>query len=121
MVDCVEEVVVGDAVPARGVVNFHPLIVIRKGVFESVSAARYSHFYRVSSPRAQHSRNIERRPAVDLVIFDSTAPVGAAEAVYIAATAVQVPDFELEALAREASGRPRERQPSRATIFTAQG
>jgi len=37
-----------------------------------------------------------------IVIFDSTAPVGAAEAVYIAATAAQVPHDQLEALAPEA-------------------
>jgi len=66
------------------------------------TCARYSHFYWVSSPRAQHSRNIEQRPLVDIVIFDSTAPVGAAEAVYIAAAAAQVPHDQLEALAPEA-------------------
>jgi len=66
------------------------------------TCARYSHFYWVSSPRAQHSRNIEQRPVVNMVIFDSTAPVGAAEAVYIAAAAVQVPEDQLEAVAPEA-------------------
>lgn len=66
------------------------------------TCARYSLFYWVSSPRAQHSRNIEQRPVVDIVIFDSTAPLGTAEAVYIAATAVQVPHDQLEEVAPEA-------------------
>jgi Pyridoxamine 5'-phosphate oxidase len=66
------------------------------------TCARYSQFYWVSSPRARHSWNIEQRPAVDIVIFDSTAPVGAAEAVYIAATAHQVPNDQLQAVASEA-------------------
>jgi hypothetical protein len=35
MVDCVEDVVVGDAVPARRVVDLHKLIVIRKDPGES--------------------------------------------------------------------------------------
>jgi hypothetical protein len=40
------------------------------------TCARYSELYWVSSPRAQHSRNVEQRPAVEIVIFDSTTPVG---------------------------------------------
>lgn len=66
------------------------------------TCARYSRFYWVSSPRAQHSRNIEQRPLVEIVIFDSTAPVGTAEAAYIAATAGRIPDDQLEAVAHEA-------------------
>ncbi|MGB0092508.1 MAG: pyridoxamine 5'-phosphate oxidase family protein [Solirubrobacteraceae bacterium] len=59
--------------------------------------ARYSDFYWVSSPQAHHSRNLTERPAVDIVIFDSTAPIGNGEAVYLAATARPIPDDELEA------------------------
>jgi hypothetical protein len=40
MVDGVEDVLIGDAVPARRVVNLHPLIVIRKEPFKSFSARR---------------------------------------------------------------------------------
>ena len=54
----------------------------------STTPARCSDFYWVSSPRARHSRNLEQCPAVEIVIFDSTAPVGQGEAVYIAATVV---------------------------------
>lgn len=44
-------------------------------------------FLWVSSPDAQHSRNIAARPEVAIVIFDSTVPVGAAEALYVEAVA----------------------------------
>jgi uncharacterized protein YhbP (UPF0306 family) len=41
----------------------------------------------VSSPEARHSRNIADRPEVAIVIFDSTVPVGGAEALYLEAVA----------------------------------
>jgi hypothetical protein len=51
------------------------------------TAARYSDFYWVSSPGAQHSLNLAERPDAEIVIFDSSVPAGAGEAVYITATA----------------------------------
>jgi nitroimidazol reductase NimA-like FMN-containing flavoprotein (pyridoxamine 5'-phosphate oxidase superfamily) len=57
----------------------------------------YREFFWVSSPDAQHSRNIEARPEVSIVIFDSQVPPSGAEAVYISALADEVPDDELEA------------------------
>jgi len=48
------------------------------------TCARYSDFYWVSSPTAHHSRNLGSRPDVEIVIFDSSAPVGQGEAVYAA-------------------------------------
>ena len=54
-------------------------------------------FFWVSSPLAQHSRNIARDPRVELVIFDSTRPPGETAAVYVTATAEQVAADELEA------------------------
>jgi nitroimidazol reductase NimA-like FMN-containing flavoprotein (pyridoxamine 5'-phosphate oxidase superfamily) len=59
----------------------------------------YSDFYWVSSPDTQHSHNIAARPEVSLVIFDSHAPVGAAEAVYVRATAAQVRAEDVEHVA----------------------
>jgi nitroimidazol reductase NimA-like FMN-containing flavoprotein (pyridoxamine 5'-phosphate oxidase superfamily) len=47
-------------------------------------------FFWVSDPNARHSRNIAARPDVAIVIFDSTVPVGGAQAVYMAARAEQV-------------------------------
>ena len=47
-------------------------------------------FLWVSSPDARHSRNIAVRPAIAIVIFDSTVPVGAAEALYLEAVAEEV-------------------------------
>ncbi|MDH2425955.1 pyridoxamine 5'-phosphate oxidase family protein [Sphaerisporangium sp. TRM90804] len=57
---------------------------------------RFTDFYWVSSPQTRHSRNLAARPQVSMVIYDSHSPVGGAEAVYMSATAVQVPDEELE-------------------------
>lgn len=64
--------------------------------------ARYADFYWVSSPDAQHSRNLAERPETEIAIFDSTAPAGEGEAVYITATAAAVPDDELDARCAEA-------------------
>jgi Pyridoxamine 5'-phosphate oxidase len=66
------------------------------------TAARHSDFYWVSSPDAQHSRNLAERPEAEIVIFDSTAPAGQGEAVYITATATAVPDDELDAICPQA-------------------
>jgi pyridoxine/pyridoxamine 5'-phosphate oxidase len=57
-------------------------------------------FVWVSRPGARHSRNIAATPAVGIVIFDSTVPVGGACAVYVEAVAEEVgPDDRAEALA----------------------
>lgn len=57
--------------------------------------AGYRDFYWVSSPTAHHSVNLAARPAVAVVIFDSTATPGDGRAVYLEADAAQVPDPEL--------------------------
>jgi pyridoxine/pyridoxamine 5'-phosphate oxidase len=44
----------------------------------------------VSDPTSRHSRNIAARPQVAIVIFDSTVPEGAAEALYLEGTAQQL-------------------------------
>ena len=64
--------------------------------------ARYTDLYWVSSPDTQHSRNLAARPEAEIVIFDSAAPVGQGEAVYLGAAATEVPDQELDAVAPEA-------------------
>lgn len=56
----------------------------------------YHRLYWISSPEAEHSRNVEERPDVHLVVFDSTVPIGSAEAVYMTARAEQVPLDELD-------------------------
>ena len=50
----------------------------------------------VSTPEARHSRNIAARPEVAVVIFDSTVPVGAAEAVYLEGVAEELSGEGLE-------------------------
>ena len=56
----------------------------------------YLRFHWVSSPEARHSRNLEVRPEVAIAIFDSTVPVGAAQAVYMAGTAEELTGAGLE-------------------------
>ena len=58
----------------------------------------YRSFYWVSSPLARHSENVARQPSLAIVIFDSTTKPGFSEAVYLDATAAEVPP---EALAAE--------------------
>ena len=53
-------------------------------------------FLWVSSPATRHSRNIAARPDVAIVIFDSTVPIGAAEALYVEAVAEELSSDALE-------------------------
>jgi nitroimidazol reductase NimA-like FMN-containing flavoprotein (pyridoxamine 5'-phosphate oxidase superfamily) len=66
------------------------------------TCARYSDFYWVSAPQARHSHNIGERPTVEIVIFDSTAPAGEGEAVYVTGSANQVTDEWRDVVWREA-------------------
>jgi hypothetical protein len=52
--------------------------------------------YWVSSPEAQHSRNLEARPELGIVVFDSQAPVGEGQGVYMSAVAQQLTGADLE-------------------------
>jgi hypothetical protein len=65
----------------------------------------YRDFYWVSSPAARHSRNIAARPQIAIVIFDSTAPIGQGQAVYLSARASVVADDELPQRCAEAFAR----------------
>lgn len=49
--------------------------------------AGYREFLWVSDPQARHSRSIEMRPQVSIVIFDSSMPPSAAPAVYLSGAA----------------------------------
>jgi nitroimidazol reductase NimA-like FMN-containing flavoprotein (pyridoxamine 5'-phosphate oxidase superfamily) len=49
--------------------------------------AAYREFFWVSSPDATHSRNLEARPDVSIVVFDSSVPISTGQAVYMSATA----------------------------------
>jgi len=46
----------------------------------------------VSAPESRHSRNIAARPDVAITVFDSHAPIGGAEALYLEGTATLVTD-----------------------------
>lgn len=59
------------------------------------SLVEHREAYWLSSPDAHHSRNIEQRPEVSIVVFDSAADPHTGQAVYLEATAERVPDDEL--------------------------
>jgi hypothetical protein len=65
----------------------------------------YRDFYWVSSPAAHHSVNIAARPKVAIVIFNSTAPIGQGQAVYLSAHASMVAGDELPQRCAEAFAR----------------
>ncbi len=54
----------------------------------------YADLYWVSSPEAQHSQNLAARPEVSIVVFDSQAPVGEGQGVYMFALAEQLEGAE---------------------------
>jgi nitroimidazol reductase NimA-like FMN-containing flavoprotein (pyridoxamine 5'-phosphate oxidase superfamily) len=56
----------------------------------------YRDFYWVSLPDAQHSRNLDGRPEVSIVVFDSGVPIGTGQGVYMSARAEEVTGDELE-------------------------
>jgi nitroimidazol reductase NimA-like FMN-containing flavoprotein (pyridoxamine 5'-phosphate oxidase superfamily) len=60
------------------------------------SAAGYTEFYWVSSPLAAHSRNLATRPELSIVIFDSQAPIGAGQGVYMSAIAEELTGEDLD-------------------------
>ncbi|MGH2755140.1 MAG: pyridoxamine 5'-phosphate oxidase family protein [Actinomycetota bacterium] len=47
----------------------------------------YRELFWISSREAEHSVNISRRSEVSIVVFDSSVPIGGAEAVYMSGTA----------------------------------
>jgi pyridoxine/pyridoxamine 5'-phosphate oxidase len=70
--------------------------------------ASYREFFWASDPQARHSRNIEARPRVSIVIFDSIARPGAAGAVYISGAAELVTGPGLRSFVEIYSRRSRE-------------
>jgi uncharacterized protein YhbP (UPF0306 family) len=56
----------------------------------------YRQFFWVSSPEARHSRNVAARPQVSIVIFDSQAPVGTGQGVYMSAVAEELTGDEVD-------------------------
>jgi uncharacterized protein YhbP (UPF0306 family) len=69
------------------------------------AASDERHLYWVSSPETRHSRNISTRPTVAITIFDSQVPIGAAEAVFVEATAGPADDGERDALLKVLNSR----------------
>jgi len=57
---------------------------------------RHAEFIWVSSPDATHSHNLGARPEVSIVIFDSRAPIGTGQGVYMTAVAEEVPQADTD-------------------------
>jgi len=60
------------------------------------ASAGYKEFYWVSSPEVRHSRNIAMRPQVSIVIFDSQAPIGTGQGVYMSGIAQELTGDDLD-------------------------
>jgi hypothetical protein len=60
------------------------------------AVAGYREFFWVSSPDAQHSRNIAARPEVGIVIFDSRTAINTGGGAYMSAVAAEVTGAELD-------------------------
>ncbi len=60
------------------------------------AAAGQTEFFWISSPDARHSRNLEVRPELSIVIFDTGAPIGTGQGVYMAAVADRPADAALD-------------------------
>jgi nitroimidazol reductase NimA-like FMN-containing flavoprotein (pyridoxamine 5'-phosphate oxidase superfamily) len=58
--------------------------------------AAYREFLWVSRPEARHSRNLEVRPQLCIVIFDSSVAIGCGRGVYISAVAEQLVGTDAE-------------------------
>ena len=56
----------------------------------------FREYFWISSPDARHSRNLAVRPELAISIFDSSQPPLTGLGVYVAATAGQVPESELD-------------------------
>jgi len=56
----------------------------------------YWNFHWVSSPDAKHSQYLATRPEIAIAIFDSSVPVGGAQAVYMKGVAEELTGLELE-------------------------
>lgn len=71
-----------------------------------VSLDNDGNFYWISSPEAQHSKNISANNKAFLVMFDSTAPEGTGEGVYVQATAEAVSDQSCATYLTKRAGKP---------------
>lgn len=81
------------------------------------ASADYREYYWISAPTATHSRNIAECPDVSIVVFDSTVAPGTGQAVYLTATARQVPEADIDrALGIYPGSRDRGWRPVRADL-----
>jgi hypothetical protein len=60
------------------------------------ASSGYREFFWVSSPEARHSRNLEARPQLSIVVFNSQVPIGAGQGVYMSADAEELTGDDLD-------------------------
>jgi hypothetical protein len=60
------------------------------------ASAAHREFYWISSPEVRHSLNIAIRAQVSIVVFDSRAPIGTGQAVYMSALAGELTGADLD-------------------------
>lgn len=60
------------------------------------ASSGYKEFYWVSSPEVRHSLNIALHPQISIVVFNSQAPIGTGQGVYMLAVAEQLTGVDLD-------------------------
>jgi Pyridoxamine 5'-phosphate oxidase len=91
------------AAVARGIIDGNRYMVLGTSDAEGgpwvspvyYAPSGYAELYWVSSPEANHSRNLAGRPGLSIVVFDSRVAVGEGQGVYMSATAEQLTGADL--------------------------
>ena len=66
------------------------------GLARVYAPSGYTELYWVSSPEANHSRNLAGRPDLSIVVFDSRVAIGEGQGVYMTAVAQELTGADLE-------------------------
>jgi nitroimidazol reductase NimA-like FMN-containing flavoprotein (pyridoxamine 5'-phosphate oxidase superfamily) len=92
------------AAVARGIIDGNRYMVLGTSDAEGrpwvspvyYAPSGYAELYWVSSPEANHSRNLAGRPELSIVVFDSQVAIGAGQGVYMSALAEELTGADLE-------------------------
>jgi nitroimidazol reductase NimA-like FMN-containing flavoprotein (pyridoxamine 5'-phosphate oxidase superfamily) len=92
------------AAVARGIIDVNRYMVLGTSDAEGrpwvspvyFAPSGYTELYWVSSPEANHSRNLAGRPQLSIVVFDSRVAIGEGQGVYMSAVAQALTGADLE-------------------------